>query len=134
MSTTKPALIAATDGTTRLDSTVRQAAHVAHTLGVPLHVVCCLRPLPGWEQRRMERDLPGDMRHMASPVAQAHAAMDEVRELVGQRCELHVTASELRMEAALRRLQRVVDGEIYRDEERRLELRRPALNLRVRAA
>ncbi len=125
------ALIVGTDGTPELDRRVREAAHVARALSVPLHVVCSVEPLSGVAQRQIDRSLPGDLSHMAGRKGQRQAAVQAVRSLVGDRCELHVTAVDSRLKPALRDVARTVGGELYGTSGRRLRL--PVIALRARA-
>lgn len=120
------AILVGTDGSPQHDRRVREAAHVARALSAPLHVVCCVGKLPSWEQRELDRNLPSDCGHLAGPQGQRAAALKDVRELIGDYCELHVTASEQRLPEALRRLARTVDGELYGTSRKRLALRLPA--------
>lgn len=128
------AIIVGTDGTPVLDRRVREAAHVAQALSVPLHVVCSVVPLSGPRQREIDRDLPSDLTHLAGSRGQEQAAVHEVRALVGDRCELYVTTTGRRLKSAVRDVARTVDGEAYGTAERRVGLRLPALGLRARWA
>lgn len=125
------AIIVGTDGTPALDRRVREAAHAAQVLRVPLHVVCSVPPLSSSEQRSIDRALPADLAHLAGREGQRRAAVQEVRSLVGRYCdELHVTATDQRLKSAVRELARTVNGEPYGTRERRLRM--PALGLRAR--